>query len=138
MKLEQIAPHDWVRSERTFVLDCAVCGLEPSAKVHMPAYRAKFNDGLMQGIRLIALQRFAMFFALQFVSYGLICWNYRAVARGWVGNVVISDLLFAALSFTLIKKVAEAKDGAAMWGYIAGGACGSAVSVLLTKYLWGS
>lgn len=84
------------------------------------------------------MKRFALFFALQFTAYALICWNYRAVSRGWVGNVVVSDLLFAALNFTLIKKVADAKDGTAMWGYIAGGAAGSAVSVLLTKYLWGS
>lgn len=84
------------------------------------------------------MRRFLLFFWLQFVAYALICWNYRAVARGWVGNVVVSDLLFAALTFTLIKKVSEAKDRAAMWGYIGGGAAGSAVSVLLTKYLWGS
>ena len=84
------------------------------------------------------MKRFALFFALQFVSYGLLCWNYRAVARGWIGNTVSSDLMIAALNFTLIKKVADAKDGAAMWGYIAGGAVGSAASVLLTKYLWGS
>lgn len=83
------------------------------------------------------MKTFSAFFTLQFVAYGLMCWNYRAVALGWVGNVVVSDLMLAALSFTLMKKVSEAKYGSAMWGYILGGAAGSAVSVTLTKYVWG-
>lgn len=82
------------------------------------------------------MKRFLTFFILQTVNYFLLCWNIRAVALGWVGNVVVSDLLIAWLSFTLIKKVAEAKDSVAMWGYIAGGAVGSAASVLITKQLW--
>jgi hypothetical protein len=85
-----------------------------------------------------AMKRFCLFFAMQFVAYGLVTWNFRAIGKGWIGNVVLSDLLIAAIGFTLISKVAEAKDRAARFGYIAGGAAGSAASVLLTKFLWGS
>lgn len=68
------------------------------------------------------VKRFALFFAMQFVGYGLVTWNVRAIGKGWIWNVIASDLLIAALGFTLISKVAEAKDHPARFGYILGGA----------------
>jgi len=84
------------------------------------------------------MKRFALFFAMQFVGYGLVTWNFRAIGKGWIGNAVMSDLLIAALGFTMISKVAEAKDHPARFGYILGGAAGSAFTILLTRFVWGS
>lgn len=85
------------------------------------------------------MRRFVKFFLMQFLSYGLICWSIRSVARGWMWNIVASDLLIAALSFEIISAVAEAKkDRTVRLAYMAGGAAGSVTSVLLTKKLWGS
>lgn len=112
--------------------DCHFYGVSAHCHECVEMYKPKPSQALAM------LKLFFMFFFLQAMSYGLICWNYRAVAKGWVGHVVVSDLMFAALNFTLIKKVAEAKGWVAMAGYIAGGAVGSAVSVLFTKALWGS
>lgn len=79
------------------------------------------------------MRDFLFFFALNFTAYGLLCWNYRAVARGWYGNIVLSDLSYAALNFLVIKNVVEAHSPASAAGYILGGAVGSVVSVYLTK-----
>jgi hypothetical protein len=84
------------------------------------------------------MKDFATFFCCQFLLYFIICWNYRVIAKGWVGQTVVSDLLFAAVNFTVIKKVAAAKGRLAMVGYVCGGAAGSASSVYLTKTLWGA
>jgi hypothetical protein len=81
---------------------------------------------------------FFILFAAQCVSYGLICWNYRAVAKGMIPQVVVSDLLFAALQFKVLKRVAAAESNLAWAGYVLGGAAGSALSVYLTKLAWGS
>ena len=83
------------------------------------------------------LREFAFFFAVQFLNYALLCWNYRAVAQARYGNVFASDLCCAAISFTLIKRVARTESGAAMAGYILGGAFGSVVSVYVTRGIFG-
>lgn len=82
------------------------------------------------------MTRFAIFFALQFVAYSLATWDIRAMAKGLFWNSLIVNTLIAALSFTLIGKVAEAKDHPARFGYILGGTIGSGCTLLLTKWLW--
>ena len=73
----------------------------------------------------------------QFVSYVIICWNMRAIAKGWIGQAVVSDVIFAAINFKLFKRVAAAQTDLAWFGYVVGGAAGSAVSIYLTKRIWG-
>jgi hypothetical protein len=85
-----------------------------------------------------AARTFLFFFAVQALNYALLCWNYRAVAQARLGNVFVSDLACAAISFTLIKRVAKAESRAAMAGYVLGGAVGSVVSVYATKGFFGS
>ncbi len=84
------------------------------------------------------LRTFSFFFAVQFVSYALITWNYRSIAQGRISAVFASDLCFAAVNFTLIKRVAKAECPWAMAGYVLGGACGSVASVVVTKWAYGS
>ena len=81
---------------------------------------------------------FLFFFAVQFLNYAILCWNYRAVAQARYGNVFASDLMCAAISFTLIKRVAKTDSRAALAGYVLGGAVGSVVSVWITKGVFGT
>lgn len=88
------------------------------------------------------MKRFLVIFGAQFISYGFLCWNYRAVATGHLGSVFVSDLVCAFLSYTIISKIIEAqkeqtkKDRVALAAYVLGGACGSVVSVAITKLFW--
>lgn len=83
------------------------------------------------------MRTFLSFFSIQFLSYAVICWNYRSVAQARYGNIFVSDLACAAISFNLIKKVANAESRVAMAGYILGGAVGSITSVWVTKVVFG-
>lgn len=83
------------------------------------------------------MKTFTYFFAVQFVIYGLTCWNIRAVAQGKYVNIALSDLFIAAATFTVIKKVSEAKSELARAGYVAGGVAGSVCSVWLTRTFLG-
>jgi hypothetical protein len=80
---------------------------------------------------------FVFFFAVQFLSYAMLCWNYRTVAQARYGGIFLSDLACAAISFTLIKKVANTESRVALIGYVLGGAFGSVVSVWITKQVYG-
>lgn len=80
---------------------------------------------------------FLKFFLIQCLNYGILCWNFRAVAQARYVHIGLSDLCCAAISFTLIKRVAQTDSRAAMAGYIVGGAVGSVVSVWITKTVWG-
>ena len=82
-------------------------------------------------------KQFLLFFAVQFLNYGLLCWNYRAIAQARYGNIFASDLCCAAITFSLIKKVAKTESKAAWIGYVLGGAFGSIASVWITKHLYG-
>ncbi len=80
---------------------------------------------------------FLLFFSIQFLSYAMLCWNYRSVAQARYGGIFFSDLACAAISFNLIKKVANTNSRVAMAGYVLGGAFGSIVSVWVTKSVFG-
>lgn len=75
---------------------------------------------------------FLRFFLIQFLNYGILCWNYRAIAGVHYAHIAASDLCAAAVSFVIIKYVALTDSKYAPAGYIAGGVAGSLVSVWLT------
>jgi hypothetical protein len=78
------------------------------------------------------MRDFLRFFAIQFVNYGVLCWNYRAVAGVHYAHIAASDVAAAALGFTIIRHVAKTDTKGAMLGYVAGGVCGSLVFTWLT------
>ena len=82
-------------------------------------------------------REFLYFFFVQFLSYGALCWNYRAIAQARMAHIVASDICCAAVTFSLIKHVAAAKSRWAGVGYVLGGVAGSVVSVWLTRDLFG-
>lgn len=83
------------------------------------------------------LQVFCLFFLVQCLSYGMLCWNYRAVAQARFVSIFVSDLACAFIGFSLIKYVAGTKSGVARAGYVLGGAIGSVISVYITKVIFG-
>lgn len=99
----------------------------------IPLFTWKFPSRLGRNVR-----RFALFFSAQFVLYGLLTWNYRAIANIWPVSVVSSDLAIALINFKLIKKITESADhGPALYGYVLGGAVGSLCSMYLSLWLFG-
>lgn len=80
---------------------------------------------------------FLKFFLIQFCSYTLLVWNYRVVAKGWLGQSVVSDGLISLYNFIVFKKIVEEKSRWAQWGYVAGGMIGSAAGIQMTKYFLG-
>jgi len=83
------------------------------------------------------IKTFFLFFVVQFLYYGVLCWNYRAVAQANLLHVAISDGFAALIGFTLIKKVSAATSRAAMAGYVLGGMLGSVVSVMASVWIFG-
>lgn len=83
------------------------------------------------------MKEFARFFAIQFVMYGLITWNYRMVAQANYAGIGLSDGIIAYLNFSVIKKVGEAKSRHAHAGYVLGGIVGSVLAAYLTKLIYG-
>lgn len=77
---------------------------------------------------------FTLFFTLMFVNYGLLCVNYRMVARGSYWGTAWTDAAISGLGFTLIRQVAEANTLVAQAGYIIGGVCGSMLGLYLTRH----
>lgn len=80
---------------------------------------------------------FWLFFAVQCLSYGMLCWNYRAIAQARFVGIFVSDLFCAFIGFSLIKYVAGTKSHVARAGYVLGGAIGSVISVYITKVVFG-
>jgi hypothetical protein len=80
---------------------------------------------------------FLGFFAIQALAYAVACWNIRAVAQARYGPIALSDMSCAALQWTLIRRIGEARSRWAQAGYILGGACGSLVSVWITRQVFG-
>ena len=83
------------------------------------------------------VKEFAMFFGFQFISYALVCWNFRAISQAWYGSLVISDIAISINGYFLVKRIVEARSKTAICGYALGGACGSIFAVWLTRAVFG-
>lgn len=74
--------------------------------------------------------------AMQFLSYFIITFNYRAVAEVSYIGTFVTDLMVAALSFSSIKRVAEAESWHERIGYIIGGSIGAQIALFLSTYFF--
>jgi hypothetical protein len=59
--------------------------------------------------------------------------NVRALAAGNILVTVVTNVLLASVSFVIIRRVGEASTKLDFVGYIFGGACGSAIALLLAR-----
>lgn len=79
------------------------------------------------------VREFFTFFLLMFVNYGLLCVNYRMVARGSYWGTATTDAAIAILGFTLVQRVAVASTLTAQVGYVLGGVSGSMLGLWLSR-----
>ena len=80
------------------------------------------------------MKRFWIFFFGQMALYGLIAFNVRALAAGNIPTTVLTDVLIASVSFTVIKRIGEAGKRVEFFGYILGGAFGSVIALWVAKH----
>jgi len=86
----------------------------------------------------IKVKEFLLMFAIQVVSYSLICINYRAVAQAHYTWSALSDFVFASLSYFVIKRIAHSDNTFHQWlGYALGGVAGSILGIYLSTVLLG-
>ncbi len=83
------------------------------------------------------MKEFFIVFFSQLLAFLFITMNYRAVAHGSYVGTAITDLLFSAVNFGLIKRVANSETKMTMVAYVIGGMIGSQIGILLTMYVKG-
>jgi hypothetical protein len=85
--------------------------------------------------------RFLFCYFAELISFFIIATNFRALAKGFLLWTVVTDGLIV-LQSTIIAKLfnenEKMRDGMSVLAFTLGGMGGSAVSILLTKYIWGS
>lgn len=88
-----------------------------------------------------AWKRFAIFFASQMISFFIICANFRALAQGLYCWTAFTDTLIVFQNMMMAKifiEDANARDKWSIAGATIGGACGSVLSIYVTKHLFGT
>lgn len=75
--------------------------------------------------------------ALMFLQWAIYAANTKCLQWNFYPGVIVSDLAYAYVGFTLIQSVAEAETRAEKVMYALGGAAGSSVGLFLTNYLHG-
>lgn len=79
------------------------------------------------------IYEFLLFFAIQFVHYGLRAWDYRVCAQARYGGIALVNVLCGVVSFLLIQRVAASDSLFALSGYVAGGAVGAVLATWAAK-----
>ena len=87
------------------------------------------------------IARFAFCAISELVSFFIIATNFRALAKGFIVWTVVTDGLIV-LQSTVINKLQieneKARSGSSILAFTIGGMGGSALCIVLTRYLWGS
>lgn len=73
---------------------------------------------------------------IQFLSYFIVTFNYRAVAEVSYVGTFATDILIALLAFFSIKRVAQAGTRQELVGYIVGGCIGAQIALFLSTYFF--
>jgi len=73
---------------------------------------------------------------LQFSSYFILTFNYRAVAEVDYVVLLLTDLAIAAVNFSSIKRVAQASTNAERAAYVFGGAAGALIALKLSTFIF--
>jgi hypothetical protein len=76
---------------------------------------------------------FLVFFAIQFINYALLSWNWRAIATVRYWHNRLSNVFCVAVTYFLIKEIASATGWVALAGLICGGVVGSEVALRITR-----
>ena len=82
------------------------------------------------------LKEASLLFAIQIVSYSILCINFRAVATAEYHKAAITDFMLASLSFFVIRKIARSEDSLHQWlGYVLGSVAGSYLGIYASTIL---
>lgn len=77
---------------------------------------------------------FLLMAVVQFISYSTLVVNYRAVAQARSHVACATDVLASAISFFIIRQVAEADSVAALLGMMVGGGAASYFGIWVTRH----
>jgi predicted MFS family arabinose efflux permease len=103
----------------------------------------QFLDNQIARIKVpkTGIGRFFFCYASELISFFIIATNFRALAKGFILWTVCTDGLIV-LQNTIIGKLfnedQKMRDGLSIAAFTLGGMAGSALSIVLTKYIWGS
>lgn len=87
----------------------------------------------------LKIKEFSIMFAIQIVSYSLLCINFRAVAQAHYLFASLSDFAIATLTYFVIKRIAHSDNTLHQWlGYALGGVAGSLLGIWLSTVILGS
>jgi len=78
--------------------------------------------------------RHLFLFIAQLLNFLFTVVNIRALNRSKVLLTMVTDFAICVGGFLIVKVIAEAKDWTEAISYAAGGACGSALAIYLTKH----
>jgi hypothetical protein len=78
-------------------------------------------------------------FAAQMLSFAIISINYRAIAQASYVWSILTDVIVAALSYFVIKRIIKSNNGVLQWlGFTIGSAIGTAIGIFISKLLLGA
>ena len=78
-------------------------------------------------------------FSAQMFSFAIITINCRAVAQANYFWSIVSDLIIAALSYFVVRKIMKSKDSIYQWvGFTIGSAVGTLIGIWLSKLILGN
>jgi hypothetical protein len=83
--------------------------------------------------------RFALFFAAELFSFFFIASNFRALAKGLYFWTAITDMTLVFQGMFVTKMMIEdekSRNWVSITAFTLGGACGSLLSIWVTKHLW--
>lgn len=74
-----------------------------------------------------------LIFTLMFIQFLIITFNTLGIAHNNKGLVLITDLIYMTLNFTVIKKVADSESRIEMLGYVLGSSLGAQLAMVIFK-----
>jgi hypothetical protein len=78
----------------------------------------------------------AILFVVQVVMYCVITYNWRMIAQARVPEALLSDLIYGAANFFVIRKIAASGDQLVPWaGYTLGGVLGTWLGIEMSRWL---
>lgn len=83
------------------------------------------------------LKTAAILALLNMMSYFLLTIDFRATAQANILWSIISNAAIALLTFTILKRIVEAKTKMECFGYIVGGTLGNVLGIYLTLWIFG-
>lgn len=83
------------------------------------------------------IRHVAELFAVQFINYFLLTFNYRSIAQVRYTATFVTDVCISALTFLSIQRVARATTRWEQVGYVIGGSVGALCALWISTFVFG-